>query len=68
MTGTLTRFSRDEIHKIIEREGGKPSSSVSSKTSYLVAGESAGSKLEKAKELNVPVLTEDEFLELVDAQ
>ena len=68
VTGTLTRFSRDEIHKIIEREGGKPSSSVSSKTSYLVAGESAGSKLEKAKELNVPVLTEDEFLELVDAQ
>ncbi|HET7435722.1 MAG TPA: NAD-dependent DNA ligase LigA [Thermoanaerobaculia bacterium] len=65
VTGTLTRFSRDEIHKLIEREGGKPSSSVSSKTSYLVAGEAAGSKLEKAKSLNVAVLTEDEFLELV---
>ena len=65
VTGTLTRFSRDEIHKIIEREGGKASSSVSSKTSYLVAGESAGSKLDKAKELGVTVLTEDEFLELV---
>jgi DNA ligase (NAD+) len=65
VTGTLTRFSRDEIHKIIEREGGKPSSSVSSKTSYLVAGDAAGSKLEKAKELGVPVLTEGEFLELV---
>lgn len=65
VTGTLTRFSRDEIHKLIEREGGKPSGSVSSKTSYLVAGESAGSKLDKAKSLNVPVLTEDEFLALV---
>ena len=57
VTGTLTRFSRDEIHALIEREGGKTSSSVSSKTSYLVAGESAGSKLEKAKGLGVAVLT-----------
>ena len=65
VTGTLTRFSRDEIHKLIEREGGKPGSSVSSKTSYLVAGEAAGSKLEKAKSLGVPVLTEDEFVELL---
>jgi len=66
VTGTLTRFSRDEIHKIIEREGGKPSSSVSSKTSYVVAGEAAGSKLEKATALGVPVLTEDEFLAMVE--
>ncbi|HSP14526.1 MAG TPA: NAD-dependent DNA ligase LigA [Thermoanaerobaculia bacterium] len=65
VTGTLSRFSRDEIHKLIEREGGKASGSVSAKTSYLVAGEAAGSKLEKAKELGVPVLTEDEFLEMV---
>ncbi len=65
VTGTLTRFSRDEIHKLIEREGGKPSGSVSSKTSYLVAGDSAGSKLDKAKSLNVPVLTEDEFLAMI---
>lgn len=65
VTGTLNRFSRDEIHKIIEREGGKAGSSVSSKTSYLVAGDSAGSKLDKARELGVPVLTEDEFLVLV---
>jgi DNA ligase (NAD+) len=65
VTGTLNRYSRDEIHKLIEREGGKPSGSVSAKTSYLVAGEAAGSKLEKAKELKVDVLTEDEFLELV---
>jgi DNA ligase (NAD+) len=65
VTGTLTRFSRDEINKLIEREGGKPSSSVSSKTSYVVAGDAAGSKLDKAKSLGVTVLTEDEFLELV---
>jgi DNA ligase (NAD+) len=67
VTGTLQRFSRDEIHKLIEREGGKASASVSSKTSYLVAGEAAGSKLEKAKSLGVEVLTEDEFLALVEA-
>jgi DNA ligase (NAD+) len=65
VTGTLNRFSRDEIHKLIEREGGKASGSVSAKTSYLVAGEAAGSKLEKAKTLGVEVLTEDEFLALV---
>jgi len=66
VTGTLTRYSRDEIHKLIEREGGKPSGSVSSKTAYLVAGEAAGSKLEKAKSLGVAVLTEDEFLAMLD--
>jgi len=66
VTGTLTRFSRDEIHKLIEREGGKTSSSVSSKTSYVVAGDAAGSKLEKARSLEVPVLSEDEFLALVE--
>lgn len=65
VTGTLSRYSREDIHKLIEREGGKPGSSVSSKTSYLVAGESAGSKLEKARSLNVAVLSEDEFLELI---
>ena len=65
VTGTLARFSRDEIHKLIEREGGKASGSVSAKTSYLVAGEAAGSKLDKAKSLNVTVLTEDEFLAMI---
>ena len=65
VTGTLNRFSRDEIHKLIEREGGKASGSVSSKTSYLVAGEAAGSKLEKAHALDVQVLSEDEFLALI---
>jgi len=66
VTGTLTRFSRDEIHKLIEREGGKAAGSVSAKTAYLVAGEAAGSKLEKARTLGVPVLSEDEFLALVN--
>jgi DNA ligase (NAD+) len=66
VTGTLARFSRDEIHKLIEREGGKPGSAVSSKTSYVVAGEAAGSKLEKAKSLGVPVLSEDEFLKMLE--
>jgi DNA ligase (NAD+) len=65
VTGTLARFSRDEIHKLIEGEGGKASGSVSAKTSYLVAGEAAGSKLDKAQSLGVPVLTEDEFLALI---
>lgn len=65
VTGTLLRFSRDEIHKMIEREGGKASGSVSSKTSYLVAGEAAGSKLDKARSLGVPVLSEDEFLAML---
>jgi DNA ligase (NAD+) len=65
VTGTLSRYSRDEIHKIIEAEGGKASGSVSSKTSYLVAGESAGSKLEKARSLGVEVLSEDEFLAML---
>jgi DNA ligase (NAD+) len=66
VTGTLSKFSRDEIHRMIEREGGKASGSVSSKTSYVVAGEAAGSKLEKARSLGVPVLTEEEFLALVE--
>ncbi|MBK5259586.1 MAG: NAD-dependent DNA ligase LigA [Thermoanaerobaculia bacterium] len=65
VTGTLSRFSRDEIHKMIEREGGKASGSVSSKTSYLVAGDAAGSKLTKARDLGVEVLSEDEFLLLL---
>jgi len=65
VTGTLNRFSRDEIHRLIEREGGKPAGSVSARTSYVVAGEAAGTKLDKAKSLGVPVLSEDEFLAMI---
>ena len=61
VTGTLTKYKRDEIEGLIERHGGRASGSVSKKTSYLVAGADAGSKLAKAKELGVPVLSEDDF-------
>ncbi|MGK2856768.1 MAG: NAD-dependent DNA ligase LigA [Thermoanaerobaculia bacterium] len=65
VTGTLSRYSRDEIHALIEAEGGKTSGSVSKKTSFLVAGDEAGSKLDKAKSLGVPVITEDELLAMI---
>ena len=68
VTGTLHRFSRDQIHQFIEREGGKASGSVSSKTSYLVAGSEAGSKLDKARALGVPILSEDEFVAMVGGE
>ncbi len=61
VTGTLTHYSRDSIHERIKALGGRPSTSVSAKTDYLVAGESAGSKLAKAEKLGVTVLTEEEF-------
>jgi DNA ligase (NAD+) len=62
VTGTLTKFDRKQIEELIVKLGGKASGSVSKKTSFLVAGDSAGSKLDKAKELGVEVLTEDEFI------
>ena len=65
LTGTLERFTRDEASEMIEKLGGKVSGSVSKKTCYVVAGEAAGSKLKKANELGIPVLSEDEFLELI---
>jgi DNA ligase (NAD+) len=68
VTGTLTRFTRDEIQKLIEREGGKASGSVSSKTAFVVAGEAAGSKLEKARSLGIDVLSEDDFVKLLALQ
>jgi DNA ligase (NAD+) len=65
VTGTLSRYERAEIEGLIRSLGGKPSGSVSKKTDYVVAGENAGSKFAKAKELGVPVLTETEFDTLI---
>jgi DNA ligase (NAD+) len=61
VTGTLVRYGRDEINDLIVRHGGRAASSVSKKTDYVVAGEKAGSKLDKARGLGVPVITEEEF-------
>ncbi|MCY2963906.1 MAG: NAD-dependent DNA ligase LigA [Planctomycetota bacterium] len=66
VTGSLVRFTRDQINELIHNAGGKPAGSVSKKTDYVVAGEKAGSKLDKAKELKIPVLTEDEFVEFLN--
>lgn len=66
LTGSLRRYTRDEASALIRSRGGKEASSVSKKTTYVVAGEAAGSKLTKARELGIPVLTEDEFLALLD--
>jgi DNA ligase (NAD+) len=65
VTGTLARFTRDEIHEMIRQHGGKATGSVSNNTDYLVVGENAGSKLDKAESLGVPTLSEDEFLDLI---
>ena len=66
LTGTLTRFDRKTAQGLIEERGGKAAGSVSKKTTYVVAGEAAGSKLKKAQELNIPVLTEDEFARMLE--
>ncbi len=66
VTGTLRHFGRREITELIEQHGGRVTSSVSKKTDYLVAGENAGSKLQKAEQLGVRILTEEELLQLID--
>ncbi|WP_425803445.1 NAD-dependent DNA ligase LigA [Desulfitobacterium sp. Sab5] len=66
VTGSLEKWDRQEIESLIEAHGGKAASSVSKKTAFVVAGEKAGSKLAKAKELGIPVLSEEEFEELLN--
>lgn len=65
LTGTLSKYTRNEASAIIEKFGGKTSSSVSKKTDYVLAGEEAGSKLDRAQKLGVTVISEDEFEEMV---
>ena len=65
LTGALSRFTREEATEQIESFGGKASGSVSKKTTYVVVGENAGSKERKARELGIPVLTEEEFWEMI---
>jgi DNA ligase (NAD+) len=64
VTGTLSNFSRDGIKEFIQSHGGKVTDSVSKKTSYVIAGDAPGSKIDKARELGVPVLDEDGLLKI----
>ena len=68
LTGTLPTYSRDEAKAMLEAHGGKVTGSVSKKTSYVVAGEKAGSKYDKAISLNIPVINEDEMLALLKGE
>ena len=65
LTGTLPTMTRSQASKLIEANGGKTSSSVSKKTDYVLAGEEAGSKLDKANKLGVTVISEEEFLSMI---
>jgi DNA ligase (NAD+) len=67
VTGKLEQFTRDSINAKIESLGAKAGSSVSSNTDFLICGEKAGSKLDKARELGITVLSEDEFLNMVES-
>ena len=65
LTGALSKFTRDEATEKIELYGGKAAGSVSKKTTYVVVGENAGSKERKARELGIPILSEDDFLTMI---
>ena len=65
LTGALSKFTREEATEKIELFGGKASGSVSKKTTYVVVGENAGSKERKARELGIPILSEDDFLQMI---
>jgi len=66
VTGTLIRYSRDGIKDLIESLGGKAAGSVSAKTTFVVVGENAGSKADKAKELGIPMLSEEAFERMIE--
>jgi DNA ligase (NAD+) len=68
VTGTLANFDRKGIEDLIHRLGGKPSGSVSRNTDFVLVGDKPGSKLDKAKALGIPILTEEEFLKLIHRQ
>src|SRR6185436_11613166 len=68
LTGTLSSMTREQAGERIEAAGGKVSGSVSKKTSYVVAGEEAGSKLDKARALGVAILTEQDFLDMLSKE
>jgi DNA ligase (NAD+) len=68
ITGTLSGYSREEVKELIESYGGKVTDSVSKKTSYVVVGDSPGSKMEKAQQLNVPILDEKGLIDLISSQ
>ena len=67
VSGVFSRFSRDEIKNHIEQHGGKVSSSLSAKTSYLLAGERMGpEKLKKAEKLSIPIISEEDYLKMIE--
>jgi DNA ligase (NAD+) len=68
VTGTLPTLGRKEAAELIEANGGKSTGSVSKKTSYVLAGEAAGSKLDKARSLGIPVISEEEFLKMIEGE
>jgi DNA ligase (NAD+) len=67
VTGTLDKYTREEIESLIEQHGGRAASSVSKSTDYLIAGEKAGTKLAKARKFGVAIITESQFDELIGA-
>jgi DNA ligase (NAD+) len=66
VTGTLKKFSRQQVQQTIRQAGGKPAGSVSKKTDFVLAGENAGSKLDKANKLGVEIINEEQFMEMID--
>ena len=65
LTGTLAQYTRSEASRLIEERGGRVTNSVSRKTDYVIAGENPGSKIERARALDIPVLNEEEFRDLL---